>query len=63
MSEIPFQDEGIPPFLDEHDTRLGDRWIRTLSEGVEYCKVMLSVVAPASYDRQWLLRRKTTKLA
>lgn len=47
------QDEGIPAFLDEHNIRLGDRWIRTLSEGVE-CKVMLSVVAPASHDRPWV---------
>ena len=47
-------DEGIPAFLDEHNIRLGDRWIRTLSEGVEFCKVMLSVVAPASHDRPWV---------
>ena len=48
------KDEGIPAFLDEHSIRLGDRWIRTLSEGVEHCKIMLAVVSPASHDRPWV---------
>lgn len=47
-------DEGIPAFIDEHHIRFGNRWIRKLSEGVEHCKVMLSVVAPASHDRPWV---------
>lgn len=50
------KDEGIPAFIDEHSIRLGRRWIHSLSDGVEYCKVMLSVVAPASHDRPWVAK-------
>lgn len=48
------KDQGITAFIDEHHIQLGNRWIRTLSEGVEHCKIMLSVVAPASHDRPWV---------
>ncbi|PWQ99584.1 SUMF1/EgtB/PvdO family nonheme iron enzyme [Leucothrix arctica] len=48
------KDENIPAFLDEHRIRLGQRWIRRLSDGVEHCKIMISVVSPASHDRPWV---------
>jgi len=47
------KDENIPAFLDEYNIRLGDRWIQTLSKGVEHCKVMLWVLSPASEGRPW----------
>ena len=46
--------EGIPAFIDEYNIRMGDRWLQTLSEGVKHCKIMLSVVSPASHDRPWV---------
>jgi len=50
------ESEDIRTFLDDHGIRLGDSWVKSLSEGVEYCKVMLSVVSPASHDRPWMER-------
>jgi hypothetical protein len=48
------QAEGIPAFLDTESIRLGERWIQALSNGVKQCRVVLSVVSPASHDRPWV---------
>ncbi|PWQ96053.1 SUMF1/EgtB/PvdO family nonheme iron enzyme [Leucothrix pacifica] len=53
---LRLNDEQIAAFIDEHAIRLGSRWIRRLSDGAEHCKVMLSVVSPASHDRPWVER-------
>lgn len=48
------QAEGIAAFLDTESIRLGERWIQALGNGVKQCKVVLSVVSPASHDRPWV---------
>lgn len=48
------QAEGISAFLDTESIRLGERWIQALSNGVKQCRVVLSVVSPASHDRPWV---------
>ncbi|QTR49569.1 SUMF1/EgtB/PvdO family nonheme iron enzyme [Candidatus Thiothrix anitrata] len=48
------QAEGISAFLDTECIRLGERWIQALGNGVKQCRVVLSVVSPASHDRPWV---------
>lgn len=46
--------EGVPVFMDEFSIKLGDRWIRKLSDSVESCKVLLAIISPSSHDRPWV---------
>ncbi|MEZ5475949.1 MAG: TIR domain-containing protein [Thiolinea sp.] len=48
------QAESIAAFLDEKNILPGDRWIHSLADGAQQCRVMLSVVSPAAHDRQWV---------
>lgn len=48
------QAEGIAAFLDTECIRLGERWVQALGNGVKQCRVVLSVVSPASHDRPWV---------
>ena len=48
------QAEGIAAFLDTESIRLGERWIQALGNGVKQCRVVVSVVSPASHDRPWV---------
>lgn len=50
------QAESIDAFLDEENILPGDRWIHVLKAGAQQCRVMLSVVSPASHDRSWVER-------
>ena len=47
------QKEQISAFLDEESIEPGERWLKSLKEGVAGCKIMLSVISTASDDRKW----------
>lgn len=48
------QVENIAAFLDAENILPGDRWIHSLADGAQQCRIMLSVVSPAAHDRPWV---------
>lgn len=46
--------EGISVFYDKNSIKMGDRWVRMLSDNSKHCQIMLCVVSPAAHDRPWV---------